>query len=150
MPSSSSGPPKRAIGVCATIDWPRGVRRPVSRSISRNSFWRARKKPGAIAFTRIAGRYSCAMCTASHCVKLVTPALAAEYATMRVSGLNAFIDETFRMAPSRARPTADRTPGREDRADQVQIEHPAQRVGGRSKKNGPGPSWHLGGCPPRR
>ncbi|MBP1634984.1 MAG: hypothetical protein H6Q10_1558 [Acidobacteria bacterium] len=40
------------------------------------------------------------MCTASHCVKLLTAAFAAEYAGTRVSGRNAFIDEMLRIAPS--------------------------------------------------
>ena len=35
------------------------------------------EESGATAFTRIRGEYSCAMCTASHCVKLLTAALAA-------------------------------------------------------------------------
>ncbi len=40
------------------------------------------------------------MCTASHCVKLLTAAFAAEYAGIRVSGRKAFIDEMLRIAPS--------------------------------------------------
>ena len=47
-----------------------------------------------------AGEYSCAICTASHCVKLLTAAFAAEYAGMRVSGRKAFMEETLRIIPS--------------------------------------------------
>ena len=53
-----------------------------------------------MALTRIWGEYCWAMCTASHWVKLLTPALAAEYAGMRVSGRKAFIEEIFRIVPS--------------------------------------------------
>ena len=70
--------PKRPIGVWPMIVRPRSVSSPVFSSVSRKRFWSVRKKPGAIAFTRMRGEYSCAMCTASHWVKLLTPALAAE------------------------------------------------------------------------
>ena len=48
------------------------------RSVSRKRFCSVSRKLGAMALTRIKGLYSCAMCTASHWVKLLTPALAAE------------------------------------------------------------------------
>ena len=53
-------------------------------------------KPGAMAFTLTPAG---AKWTASHCVKLFTEALAAEYAGILVSGLKEFIDEIFTIAP---------------------------------------------------
>src|SRR5215211_7250068 len=53
-PNKSSGFPKRFIGVCAKIDWPREVKLPSSFNSSRR-FCSPTKKPGAIALTRICG-----------------------------------------------------------------------------------------------
>ena len=70
---SSSGTPKRPMGVAARIFPVRGVGvpSPFQRSLA---FWAVEKKPGAMAFTRMPAP---AKCTASHWVKLETPALAA-------------------------------------------------------------------------
>src|SRR5919198_521680 len=80
--------------------WPRAVSRPVPSSVRRKRFCSVRKKPGAMALTRMRGEYSVARCTASHCVKLLTPAFAAEYERTRVKGRTALIEETFRTTPS--------------------------------------------------
>lgn len=84
-----------AIGVCEMILWLRGVRLPSSLK-SKVRFWFVAKKPGAMAFTRM---LQFAKCTASHCVKFETAALAPLYAGIFVSGVNAFIEEIFTMQP---------------------------------------------------
>ena len=61
------------MGVCAKIFAERGVGVP-SGFLSSARFWSVTKKPGAIALTRIP---ALAICTAIHCVKLLTAALAA-------------------------------------------------------------------------
>ncbi|MMZ64069.1 hypothetical protein D1872_263660 [compost metagenome] len=73
VPSRSSGTPKRRIGVCAMIFRERSVGVPSS-CMSSARFCSVRKNPGATAFTRIPAS---AKCTANHCVKLLTAALAA-------------------------------------------------------------------------
>ena len=57
---------------------PRGVSSPVASSVRRKRFCSVRKNPGAMALTQMLGEYSCDRCTASHWVKLLTAALAAE------------------------------------------------------------------------
>jgi len=104
VPIKSLGLPNRPMGVCSMIVRPRGVRFPVFSSVKRNRFCFVRKKPGAMALTRILGEYSCAMCTASHWVKLLTAALAAAYAGVLVSGRKAFMEEMLRMEPPLALP----------------------------------------------
>src|SRR5205085_12357747 len=71
VPSKSSGSPKRPIGVWLMMLWPRAVSLPVASSVNRKRFCSVKKKPGAMALTRMRGEYSCARCTASHCVKLL-------------------------------------------------------------------------------
>jgi len=99
VPIKSLGLPNRPIGVCSMIVRPRGVRSPVGSSVSRKRFCSVRKKPGAMALTRMCDEYSCAMCTANHWVKLLTAALADAYAGVLVSGRKAFMEETLRMEP---------------------------------------------------
>ena len=60
----------------------------------RAAFCLVEKNPGAMALTRIP---DLAKCTANHCVKLDTAAFAALYAGIFVSGVNAFIEEIFKM-----------------------------------------------------
>lgn len=90
---------KRAMEVWAIIALPREESSPLARSVRRKRFCSANRKLGAMALTRISGLYSWAMRTASHSMKLHNPALAAEYAGMRVSRRKAFMEETFRIAP---------------------------------------------------
>src|ERR1019366_2854132 len=73
VPSRSSGLPKCPCGVWVVIVLPRAVSEP-SGCVSKLRFWSVRKKPGAMALTRTPVFEKC---TASHWVKLLTPALAA-------------------------------------------------------------------------
>lgn len=60
VPMRSSGSPNRPSGVWAMICFPRSVSSPCS-SMRRKRFCSVRKKPGAMATTRILGEYSWAM-----------------------------------------------------------------------------------------
>ena len=65
--------------VKAIIFFARGVKLTPSSSNNKCRFCSARKKPGAIAFTRILGPYFCAKCVAKNAVKFCNAAFAAEY-----------------------------------------------------------------------
>ncbi len=76
VPHSSSGLPKRLKGVWRITSAPLWVRDP-SGLVRSARFWLVRKKPGAIALTRIEGVNFVATSFARKAVKLEIPALAA-------------------------------------------------------------------------
>ena len=96
VPKSSSASPKRPIGVAFKILCERAVYEP-SAFFKRASFCLVKKKPGAIAFTRMP---TFAKCTASHCVKFEIAAFAPLYAGILVRGVKAFIEEMLMIMPS--------------------------------------------------
>src|SRR6187431_2770448 len=73
--------------------FPLGVNSPFS-VVNNVLFWSVKKNPGAKAFTRIP---TFEKWTASHCVKFDTAAFAPLYAGIFVKGVNAFIEDIFKM-----------------------------------------------------